>query len=145
MRDKQLLHSLLLFLMIRRPPRSTRTDTLFPYTTLFRSRQPITGNGDIMTAFDGITYQKGASVLGMFENYVGEKTFQKGMRAYIQDHKFGNATANDLVDSIATAADKGDAFKQASKSFLNQSGVPYVATKLEQKDRKSVVWGKRGS
>src|SRR3546814_13248374 len=30
--------SLLFFLMIRRPPRSTRTDTLFPYTTLFRSR-----------------------------------------------------------------------------------------------------------
>src|SRR3546814_18810600 len=28
----------LFFLMIRRPPRSTRTDTLFPYTTLFRSR-----------------------------------------------------------------------------------------------------------
>src|SRR3546814_3406214 len=35
-----MLHSLLFFffLMIRRPPRSTRTDTLFPYTTLFRSR-----------------------------------------------------------------------------------------------------------
>src|SRR3546814_2260715 len=29
--------------MIRRPPRSTRTDTLFPYTTLFRS--PVDGNG----------------------------------------------------------------------------------------------------
>src|SRR3546814_20736686 len=28
------------FLMIRRPPRSTRTDTLFPYTTLFRSVEP---------------------------------------------------------------------------------------------------------
>src|SRR3546814_3389691 len=28
---------MLFFLMIRRPPRSTRTDTLFPYTTLFRS------------------------------------------------------------------------------------------------------------
>src|SRR3546814_8445674 len=28
----------LFFLRIRRPPRSTRTDTLFPYTTLFRSR-----------------------------------------------------------------------------------------------------------
>src|SRR3546814_16298809 len=27
--------------MIRRPPRSTRTDTLFPYTTLFRSDQPV--------------------------------------------------------------------------------------------------------
>src|SRR3546814_5382095 len=33
--------SFFFFLMIRRPPRSTRTDTLFPYTTLFRSfRQP---------------------------------------------------------------------------------------------------------
>src|SRR3546814_14721299 len=37
------------FLMIRRPPRSTRTDTLFPYTTLFRSdgyqqRIPYTGD-----------------------------------------------------------------------------------------------------
>src|SRR3546814_4167403 len=29
--------------MIRRPPRSTRTDTLFPYTTLFRSRLRVTG------------------------------------------------------------------------------------------------------
>src|SRR3546814_11575261 len=30
---------LFVFLMIRRPPRSTRTDTLFPYTTLFRSKK----------------------------------------------------------------------------------------------------------
>src|SRR3546814_17220860 len=35
------------FLMIRRPPRSTRTDTLFPYTTLFRSdrREHVQGVG----------------------------------------------------------------------------------------------------
>src|SRR3546814_18892908 len=33
--------SLFFFLMIRRPPRSTRTDTLFPYTTLFRSAPAI--------------------------------------------------------------------------------------------------------
>src|SRR3546814_2386450 len=32
-----LLVCIFFFLMIRRPPRSTRTDTLFPYTTLFRS------------------------------------------------------------------------------------------------------------
>src|SRR6056297_3869482 len=36
--------SRLFFLMIRRPPRSTRTDTLLPYTTLFRSG--VTGYGD---------------------------------------------------------------------------------------------------
>src|SRR3546814_9302723 len=32
--------------MIRRPPRSTRTDTLFPYTTLFRSKGGLAGGGD---------------------------------------------------------------------------------------------------
>src|SRR3546814_15069540 len=36
---------LFFFLMIRRPPRSTRTDTLFPYTTLFRSKDPCSGGG----------------------------------------------------------------------------------------------------
>src|SRR3546814_12284248 len=34
--------------MIRRPPRSTRTDTLFPYTTLFRSR--VTVDGRVLTS-----------------------------------------------------------------------------------------------
>src|SRR3546814_8353745 len=34
-----LVFTLLFFLIIRRPPRSTRTDTLFPYTTLFRSTE----------------------------------------------------------------------------------------------------------
>src|SRR3546814_15094469 len=32
-----MINGFFFFLMIRRPPRSTRTDTLFPYTTLFRS------------------------------------------------------------------------------------------------------------
>src|SRR3546814_12113473 len=35
------------FLMIRRPPRSTRTDTLFPYTTLCRSHLPSKLLGDV--------------------------------------------------------------------------------------------------
>jgi alanyl aminopeptidase len=102
-------------------------------------RQEITGNGDIMTAFDGITYQKGASVLGMFENYVTEPVFQKGMRAYIAKHQFANASADDLVDSIAAAAGKGEDFKHAFHSFLDQSGVPYVQTKVTTSGGKTVV------
>src|SRR3546814_10448720 len=38
--------------MIRRPPRSTRTDTLFPYTTLFRSIAGPRGSFLVPTAFD---------------------------------------------------------------------------------------------
>ncbi|HEY4292254.1 M1 family metallopeptidase [Luteibacter sp.] len=102
-------------------------------------RQPITGNGDIETAFDGITYQKGAAVLGMFEGYVTEPVFQKGMRAYIQKHKFANATADDLIDAIAEAAGQGDVFKKAFRSFLDQSGVPYVATEVKNEGGKTVL------
>src|SRR3546814_12942030 len=43
--------------MIRRPPRSTRTDTLFPYTTLFRSNNA-----------DGITVHDGDTEIGTFED-----------------------------------------------------------------------------
>src|SRR3546814_17486313 len=59
---------MIFFLMIRRPPGSTRTDTLFPYTTLFRSAlawidQPQTGDrvaGDV--AVRGWAFKDGASV-----------------------------------------------------------------------------------
>src|SRR6185312_6635358 len=50
-----------------------------------------------------------------------------------------NATAGDLVGAIATAAGKGEAFKHAFTSFLDQSGVPYVQTKLVQKDGRTVL------
>src|SRR3546814_20873781 len=36
------------FLMIRRPPRSTRTDTLFPYTTLFRSISDVLAADEVL-------------------------------------------------------------------------------------------------
>lgn len=102
-------------------------------------RQPITGNGDIETAFDGITYQKGAAVLAMFEAFVGEDVFREGMRAYIAKHKFGSATADDLVDAIAEATGKGEEFKAAFRSFLNQPGVPSLQTQLAREGGKTVV------
>src|SRR3546814_9392162 len=44
-------YSFFFFLMIRRPPRSTRTDTLFPYTTLFRSDEEDAGMLSSDTSF----------------------------------------------------------------------------------------------
>src|SRR3546814_14151337 len=48
--------------MIRRPPRSTRTDTLFPYTTLFRSKR--FGQLAIERVLSETTYDNGDLVLG---------------------------------------------------------------------------------
>src|SRR3546814_2892915 len=54
--------ALFFFLMIRRPPRSTRTDTLFPYTTLFRSL--ITDvHRDKVSSYVDIAESDGASVV----------------------------------------------------------------------------------
>lgn len=94
-------------------------------------RQPITGNGDIDTAFDGITYLKGAMVIGMFEHFVGAPVYQRGMQAYIGAHAFGNAEAKDLIGEIATAAHRGERFEHAFESFLDQNGVPLVSTRLD--------------
>src|SRR3546814_7396799 len=49
--------------MIRRPPRSTRTDTLFPYPTLFRSRAPAQHAGAAAAACELVAV--GASAVGL--------------------------------------------------------------------------------
>src|SRR3546814_10334389 len=56
--------------MIRRPPRSTRTDTLFPYTTLFRSFPFVGGGADMSanqaaTPFTRRTFIKAAGTMGV--------------------------------------------------------------------------------
>src|SRR3546814_959801 len=56
----------LFFLMIRRPPRSTRTDTLFPYTTLFRSPE---GTG-------GVKEDRYEALLSFGRKLTGKLSFQ---------------------------------------------------------------------
>src|SRR3546814_2411957 len=51
--------------MIRRPPRSTRTDTLFPYTTLFRSAEPVENEVTQLTVADA-RYRKPDAAVGDF-------------------------------------------------------------------------------
>src|SRR3546814_3493450 len=51
--------------MIRRPPRSTRTDTLFPYTTLFRSAEPVENEVTQLTVADA-RHRKPDAAVGDF-------------------------------------------------------------------------------
>src|SRR3546814_10645499 len=57
------IYSLFFFLMKRRPPRSTRTDTLFPYTTLFRS---IAGAGSLAAPIAVATAAGAAAHVALF-------------------------------------------------------------------------------
>lgn len=89
-------------------------------------RQPIKSEDDIYSAFDGITYDKGAGVLAMFETYVGADAFREGVRAYMKRFPFGTATARDFLDSLAQGSSRPDVAK-AFDTFLTQPGVPLVS------------------
>ena len=91
-------------------------------------RQPITTEKDIDSSFDGITYGKGEAVLAMIERTLGADVFQRGVRAYLAKHAWGNATYDDFVASMTEAAGKD--LRPLFESFVKQSGVPLVEMKL---------------
>ena len=88
-------------------------------------RQPALSNGDIANAFDGITYQKGAAVIAMFEHWLSEESFRAGVRGYLSEHADGNAAAPDFLAALSKAAGRDVA--PAFSSFLDQPGVPLVS------------------
>lgn len=92
-------------------------------------RQPVRTTGEATEAFDGLTYEKGAAVLGMVESYVGEAAFQRGVRDYVRAHAWGNARAEDLVGAIERAS--GRHVSDVMASFLDQTGVPAVAVEKQ--------------
>ena len=54
--------------------------------------------------FDILTYEKGAAVLRMLEQYLGAEVFRAGVGHYLRTHAYGNTETSDLWDAIA----KGD-------------------------------------
>jgi alanyl aminopeptidase len=94
-----------------------------------RIRQPIETNDDIFNAFDGITYAKGAGVIGMVEQWVGPEKFRKGVHDYLAAHAYGNGSTDDFVASIATAS--GKEVVGPFHTFLDQPGVPLIDVTLQ--------------
>jgi alanyl aminopeptidase len=93
-----------------------------------RIRQPITSDHDIRNAFDSITYQKGAAVIAMFERYVGPDVFRAGIHRYLEEHRFGTATGDDLL--LAISREAGRDVTTPFRTFLDQPGVPLVHADL---------------
>jgi aminopeptidase N/puromycin-sensitive aminopeptidase len=85
--------------------------------------------GQIQELFDGIAYGKAASVLRMLEAYLGEQTFRAGVNAYLQQHQYANATADDFWDTQAKTSKKP--VDQIMPTFVKQTGVPIVDVKSQ--------------
>jgi alanyl aminopeptidase len=95
-------------------------------------RQPVNTPDDLRNAFDSITYQKGASVLSMFENAIGEERFRNGVRRYLFEHAQGSARAEDFFAAMTAEAGPENAATIAGmKGFIEQPGVPRVSVSLD--------------
>ncbi len=87
-------------------------------------RRAITSNDDIEEAFDAISYEKGAAVIAMFEDFVGPDRFRQAVRAYVRMRRGQSAVAADFVAALATATSTPIA--KAFASYLDHAGAPVV-------------------
>jgi aminopeptidase N len=87
--------------------------------------QEITDSREIASAFDEITYLKGAQVLSMFESYLGPEKFREGVQLHLARYAYGNATADDFFQSLATSAHDPH-LVPAMRTFIDQTGVPVI-------------------
>ncbi len=107
-------------------------------STARRIRQPIASEDDIVNAFDGITYGKGAAVLRMIEAWIHPDRLQRGVRAYMAKHARGNATAADFVSAIAAEATELDV-EGVFASFLDQAGAPRIEATVDCTGRRPTM------
>jgi aminopeptidase N len=87
---------------------------------------------EISAAFDpAIVYAKGARLLSMLMEYVGDDAFRNGLKLYFKEHAFSNTIGDDLWKalSISTSQD----ISKIMTPWIKQSGQPLVSVKTEGK------------
>ncbi len=87
---------------------------------------------EINEIFDTVSYSKGASVLRMLWQYLGEEDFQKGIQHYLKKHAYANAKTEDLWEAFEEVS--GKPVKSVMKNWTSKAGHPII-TVVEQKTK----------
>jgi puromycin-sensitive aminopeptidase len=74
--------------------------------------------------FDILTYEKGASVVRMLEQYLGAEVFRDGVRHYLDAHAYANTETSDLWDSLEHVS--GAPVRSIMDGWIYQGGHPVV-------------------
>ena len=74
--------------------------------------------------FDVLTYEKGSTVLRMFEMFVGEEAFQEGVQQYLNKYKFENTHSSDLWESLSEASKLP--LNKMLPTWIKQPGFPII-------------------
>ena len=73
----------------------------------------------------GLVYNKGKSVLSMFESWIGPDKFRQGVLAYLESNAWGNGNSSEFFASLAKSAPAGTA--AAMDTFIAQPGIPLIS------------------
>ena len=92
-------------------------------------QQPVATEAEANSAFDDITYKKGQSFLRMLESFLGEEVFRDGIRRYIAEHQYSNATTADLWNALSEASKKP--IGEIAAGWTEQPGFPVVKVERE--------------
>ncbi len=91
---------------------------------------PVRAPKDADAMFDVLTYEKGASVLRMLEQYLGPTVFRDGVRHYLRTHAYGNADTPDLWASLGAVADQP--VPDLMDAWIYQPGYPLITAELSE-------------
>lgn len=86
---------------------------------------PVVSPEEANAMFDSLTYEKGASVLRMLEQYLGEEAFRQGVSTYLKDHAYGNTEGEDLW--LALEAASGEPVREIMQTWIFQGGFPRLS------------------
>ena len=89
---------------------------------------PVHSPDDTAGMFDVLTYQKGAGILRMLEQYLGPEAFRDGIRHYLATHRFGNTETHDLWDAIEAAT--GEPVRRIMDQWIWQGGYPLLDVRV---------------
>ena len=89
---------------------------------------PVLAPKDADAMFDILTYEKGASVLRMLEQYIGPTVFRDGVRQYLRTHAYANADTSDLWTALGTVARQP--VPELMNGWVFQPGFPLVTAEM---------------
>lgn len=88
---------------------------------------PVYSPDEAEAMYDVLTYEKGAAVVRMLEQHLGEERFRDGVRHYLRTFAYGNTETTDLWDALEEAT--GSPVRALMDTWIYQPGHPLVSTR----------------
>ena len=95
-------------------------------------RQPLDNLNEAGTLYGAIIYQKAPIVVAHLERLMGEAALRDGLRTYLADHAYGNASWSDLIAILDPRTDEDLA--AWSRTWVDESGRPRIDVDVETRD-----------